>query len=148
MAGDERSPIADRGTAPAPAPLVLDASVLIAHLDARHTHHQRAGALLETAVAAPLGASTVTIAEVLVGPARAGRLEEARAALTRLGLREIGLGEEAAPRLATIRAETGLKLPDCCVLLAGEDGEARGVASFDDRLSAVAAGMGLHRPEG
>lgn len=124
--------------------IVVDASVLIAHLDARDTHHQKAEALLEAAAATPLGANTITIAEVLVGPARARRLEEASAALARLGLREIGLGEGAAPRLATMRAQTGLKLPDCCVLLAAEDEEAEGVASFDNRLAAVVAPMGLH----
>jgi predicted nucleic acid-binding protein len=42
-----------------------------------------------------------------------------------------------------MRAQTGLKLPDCCVLLAAEDEEAQGVASFDDRLAAVVAPMGL-----
>lgn len=128
--------------------IVVDASVLIAHLDARDTHNQKAAALLEAAVAEPLGASAITIAEVLVGPVRAGRLEEASAALTRLGLHEIGLGEGAAARLATMRARTRLKLPDCCVLLAAEDREAEEVASFDNRLAAVAAAMGLRLLEG
>jgi len=128
--------------------IVVDASVLIAHLDARDTHNQKAEALLEAAGAKPLGASAITIAEVLVDPVRAGRLEEASAALTRLGLHEIGLGEGAAPRLAKMRARTRLKLPDCCVLLAAEDREAEEVASFDNRLAAVAAAMGLRLLEG
>ena len=51
---------------------------------------------------------------------------------------EIPLGADAPTRLARLRAETGLKLPDCCVLLAAQDASASSVLSFDDRLSAAA----------
>lgn len=122
--------------------IVLDASVLIGHLDARDPHHERATALLETSDAEPLGASTITLAETLVAPARAKRLEEAKAALGRLGVAELGLGEDAAARLAKLRAETGLKLPDCCVLAVAQQHEGS-VASFDGDLSKVAQGLGL-----
>jgi predicted nucleic acid-binding protein len=45
-------------------------------------------------------------------------------------------------RLALLRAETGLKLPDCCVLLAAEQSGAA-VATFDDRLAGAVTRRGL-----
>jgi predicted nucleic acid-binding protein len=122
--------------------IVLDASVLIGHLDGSDAHHARARALLEKTGPQPLGASTITLAETLVAPARAGRLKEARAALERLGVGELRLGEDAPERLAQLRAEAGLKLPDCCVLLTAQ--EHRGaVASFDAELIRTAEALGL-----
>lgn len=125
--------------------IVADASVLIAHLDENDAHHERAAALLLDAAEDALAASPITIAEVLVGPARAGRLDAAHAALSRLGLREIAIGADAAARLATLRAESGLKLPDCCVLLAAQDAPAQGLLSFHDRLVAAARRLGVAR---
>lgn len=123
--------------------IVADASVLIAHFEDADEHHEAAADLLLEVADLQLGASSITVAEVLVGPARTGRLEHARGALRALGVTEIPLGSGAAPRLATLRAETGLKLPDCCVLLAAEEMSARRLASFDARLIGVAAGLGL-----
>lgn len=122
--------------------IVLDASVLIAHLDGRDPHHAKAGALLAGSGAAPLGASAITLAETLVAPARVRRLEEAQAALERLGVGELSFGEGAPGRLAQLRAATGLKLPDCCVLAAAQS-HAGAVASFDARLVAAAGELGL-----
>jgi predicted nucleic acid-binding protein len=122
--------------------IVLDASVLIGHLDGADPHHAKARALLEKSDAEPLGASAITLAETLVAPARTGRLKEAQTALERLGVSELGLGEDAPGRLAKLRAEVGLKLPDCCVLLAAQ--EHRGtVASFDAELVRTAEALGL-----
>jgi len=122
--------------------IVLDASVLIGHLDAHDSHHERASALLEASGAEPLGASAITLAETLVAPARAKRLDEARAALERLGIEELGLGTDTPVRLAELRAETGRKLPDCCVLaVALEHGGS--VASFDGGLRKAASKLGL-----
>jgi toxin FitB len=116
--------------------IVLDASVLIAHLDRGDSHHERAQQLLLLAVDQELAASTVTLAEVLVAPARAGQLDRASAALDELGVRAVQLDAGAHVRLATLRAATGLKLPDCCVLLAAEQVHGS-LATFDDRLAAV-----------
>lgn len=122
--------------------IVLDASVLIAHLDGRDAHHDRARRLIEETGAEPLGASEITLAETLVAPARADRLEDARSALDLLGVGELALGDDAAARLARLRADTGRKLPDCCVLLAaGENGGT--VASFDSDLIVTAREIGL-----
>lgn len=118
--------------------IVVDASVLIAHLDASDALHDRADEALLATAEQPLGCSPITLAEVLVGPARAGRLRDARTAVADLGVVEIPLGDDAAARLADLRAETALKLPDCCVLLAAEDGHAETVLTFDDRLARAA----------
>jgi len=63
---------------------------------------------------------------------------EGRTAVTDLGVGEIPLGDDAAARLATLRAETALRMPDCCVLLATEDARAEAVLTFDDRLARAA----------
>ena len=123
--------------------IVVDASVLIAQLDERDAHHERAHDRLLELAAQSLGASPITTAEVLVGPARQGRLEEARAALMTLGVTEIAFGAEASTRLAVLRAETQLKLPDCCVLLAAQESGAQGLFTFDEQLAATASRLGL-----
>lgn len=119
----------------------LDASVLIAHFDSEDLHHDRAGRVLD--VAGGLRASVVTLAEVLVTPTRRGALETARSDLARLGVEEVAFGRHASLRLAALRAQTRLKLPDCCVLLAARDAGADTIATFDDRLGAAAEGLGL-----
>lgn len=124
--------------------IVLDASVLIAHFDATHSHHDRADELLLQAIdeEQPLAASPITLAEVLVGPARAGRLDQATTALDQLQVCPVALPQDAPLRLAMLRAATSLTMPDCCVLLAADQaGEA--VATFDDRLADVASSHGL-----
>jgi predicted nucleic acid-binding protein len=118
--------------------IVVDASVLIAHLDEHDALHDRAVEALLASAEQPLACSPITLAEVLVGPARAGRLPDARSAISGLGVAEIPLGDDAAGRLAELRAETALKMPDCCVLLAAEDGQAEAVLTFDDRLARAA----------
>ena len=121
--------------------IVLDASVLIAHFDATDAHHEAARALLLGAGDEPLGASLLTLAEVLVGPARAGQLDRATVALHQLDVTGLPLQEDAPVRLAVLRAETGLRLPDCCVLLAAEQAHAT-LATFDDRLATAASERG------
>ncbi len=122
--------------------IVLDASVLIAHLDAADAHHERAGALLLDIADEPLGASPLSLAEVLVGPARAGQLDRATAVLRQLHVTGVRLGEDAPTRLAVLRVGTGLRLPDCCVLLAAEQTHGA-VATFDARLAAAARERGF-----
>ena len=122
--------------------IVLDASALIAHLDGDDSFHEAAEELLLARAEDHFAASTTSIAEVLVGPARGGRLAEAERALRRLEVEEVGLGEGAAVRLAGLRASTGLQLPDCCTLLATES-MAGEVATFDRRLASAARMLGL-----
>lgn len=122
--------------------IVLDASVLIAHFDTRDAHHDRAFELLSGMSDEPLAASAVTLAEVLVAPARARAVERANAALRRLGVDALPVGADAPAQLATIRAATGLKLPDCCVLYAAEEVGAT-IATFDNRLAVAARARGI-----
>jgi predicted nucleic acid-binding protein len=88
------------------------------------------------------GISPLTLAEALVGPARLGKLDAAQKAIRELGVAAVALSEQAPARLAAMRASTRLRLPDCCVLLAAETAQAQ-VATFDDRLAAAAADLGL-----
>jgi predicted nucleic acid-binding protein len=118
--------------------IVLDASVLIGHLDGRDPHHGRARELLTAHAGSELGASAISLAETLVGPARSGKLDLARDALSQLAVEELAFGQDASTRLATLRAETGLKLPDCCVLLAAQDHDGI-LASFDHDLCRYAS---------
>lgn len=114
--------------------IVLDASVLIAYLDAEDHHHSSAEALLAQEIDDDFAANSLTLAEVLVAPARQGdRLDSVREALADLEVRELAFPAGSAVKLAWLRASTGLKMPDCCVLLAAEEEQAR-VASFDHRL--------------
>jgi predicted nucleic acid-binding protein len=123
--------------------IVLDASVLIAHLDERDAQHERAADVLLASADHPLGASAITLAEVLVGPARHERLETAEAALRTLVVDPIPLGDDAPARLARLRATTGLRLPDCCVIKAAQDVGASSILTFDDRLAREAAALGF-----
>lgn len=122
--------------------IVLDASVLIAHLSERDVHHERAVHLLEESAGETLAANTVSLGEALVEPAEKGKLRETRAAIERLGVTELPFGADAHVRLAELRAKTGRKLPDCCVLLAAK--EIGGVvASFDSALIEAAKSLNL-----
>lgn len=113
---------------------VVDASVLIAWLDADDSHHDRAVAVLEECADEPLAASVVTLAETMVGPARAGRLAEVGLAIERLGVRSVAVPPDAAAELASLRTVTNLRMPDCCVILAGRMVEGQ-VLTFDGRLA-------------
>lgn len=122
--------------------IVLDACVLIAHLDGEDAHHHRAVRLLADTGDVPLAACVLTIGEVLVGPARIRRRRAAQDALDTLGLRPLDLPATAAGALADLRATTRLKMPDCCVLHTAETHGAQ-LATFDDRLIRAATDRGV-----
>jgi len=125
--------------------IVLDATVLIGHLNPQDAHHSRAAELLAAIdVDEALGTPVLTLAEVLAGPARAGEryLEIARRAIRRLKVEEIGWGEDAAVRLARLRATTRLKMPDC-VVLAAADMVGGAIATFDKALADAASHRGV-----
>ncbi len=123
---------------------VLDASVLLAHFDDTDPHSEAAAAIL--ADADELAASTITLAEVLVGAARAGRLDEQLAAIAQLQIIELPLKHGAAAALARLRADTGLRMPDCCVLHAALSSGAEVLATRDAQLARAAAAHGLEIP--
>ena len=118
--------------------IVLDASVLIGFLDSEDNHHAAAQQLLTQAVDDDLAVNSLTLAEVLVAPVRDNRLDAILAALHALEVQELNFPADTAVRLAQLRVTTGLKMPDCCVLLAAEEAAAS-VASFDEGLAQAAA---------
>lgn len=123
--------------------IVTDACVLIAFLDSSDALHEQARSFMRDIAGQERGASTVTIAEVLVGPTRSGQLAEAEDVLRALRLHEITFRVDAPFRLAELRASTQLKLPDCCVLFAAQDSRADAVATFDRRLRKVVEDHGF-----
>lgn len=127
--------------------IALDASVLIGFLDGADPHHSRAEEALIAHADERFCASTVTLAEVLVGPARQGAAQAIRDVFAALEIApvEVGAGDELA--LADLRARTTTKLPDCCVLLAARR-EGAGVLSFDATLRRAASEVGIAVADG
>jgi len=93
--------------------IVLDASVLIAYLDADDSQHAAAETLLVREIADDFAANPLTLAEVLVVPARDGRLDPVLSVLRDVGVEPLAFPADTAVRLAQLRAATGLKMPDC-----------------------------------
>ncbi|GAC1443335.1 MAG: hypothetical protein NVS3B26_08990 [Mycobacteriales bacterium] len=122
--------------------IVLDASVLIGFMFEQDDHHGAAVSLLRIAAGTPLGVSQLTLAEVLVVPTRLHRPDAAEQMLADLGVTEAPLPSGASRRLAQLRVETGLKLPDCCVLLTAQT-VSGSLATFDERLARESASRGI-----
>lgn len=122
--------------------IVVDASVLIAHLNPRDVHHEAATQLLLTAASEALLAHTITLAEVLVGGVRVGREAQLCTDLESIGIRAADHDDLEPLRLARLRASSGLKLPDCCVLDAALENSAS-LATFDVALAAAARERGV-----
>lgn len=125
--------------------IVLDAGVLIGFLEPADAHHERAVALLADA-GEPLLVHPITLAEVLVGPARAHREVELDEDLRGLGVQTATIGADEPVLLARLRADTRLQMPDVCVLATALALDAP-LATFDTRLAAAALAHGvLHQP--
>lgn len=142
--------------------IVLDASVLIAFLDPADRHHVAAVDIIVRGPE-PFLVHELTLAEVLVAPARKRRDEAMLLDLHGIGVRAMSLGDGGALLVARVRARTGLKMPDACVVATALQLEARHdepagigphladperagatVATFDARLAAAARSLGLH----
>ncbi|SHJ95777.1 Predicted nucleic acid-binding protein, contains PIN domain [Tessaracoccus bendigoensis DSM 12906] len=113
--------------------ITLDAGVLIALLDANDAHHETADSLIRAHLADDMFISPLNLAEVLVKAVQQGRDAQLMDDITSLGVRAVSLPDDAPLRLARLRAQLRLKLPDCCVLLADEQTGAP-IASFNQRL--------------
>lgn len=112
--------------------IVLDASVVIAHLDPNDGLHSAATEALLEYAADDLRLPASAYAESLVDPARKGRLDEARRAIGELHLQIVPLDGAQAERAANLRArERGLRLPDALVLACGEQLSADVVVTAD-----------------
>ncbi len=123
--------------------IVLDACVVIAHLAGEDAHHERATRLLASLAGQPKTMSVLTRAQVLVAPTRAGRRRAAEDILDQLSIDTWELPRDAAGQLAELRAHTGLRMPDCCVLLTAEINGPAELATFDERLARAAAERGI-----
>ena len=97
--------------------IVLDASVVIAQRDSTDAHHSAARKALAEAAAGDLRLPASAFSEVLVGPARRGTLDRARAGIEALGLRVEPISPEIAEEAARLRGRhIALRLPDALVL--------------------------------
>lgn len=120
--------------------LILDASVLIGLLDTADTHHGRAIDDVEAAdhEGRRLLLPASAYSETLVAFARARRLEEARRAITAMGITVVSLTDAIAERAAELRARhTRLRVPDAIVLATAQE-MGGDLLSYDRRLSRLA----------
>ncbi len=122
--------------------IVLDASVLVAHLSPLDAHHAAATQLLLDTADTSLMVHPITLAEVLVGGAKVGRGAEMLADLKAAGITLAPRDDDEPLRLAELRATTGLKLPDCCVLDSAQANAAQ-LATFDKALMTAASRQGV-----
>jgi predicted nucleic acid-binding protein len=112
--------------------VVLDASVLIGHLDSRDRHHDACVQALRTYASHELRAPASAYAETLVRPAAVGKLAEARAALEKLAVSVGSVDAACAERAAELRASRRpLRLPDALVLAYAEIAGAEVVLTTD-----------------
>jgi predicted nucleic acid-binding protein len=120
--------------------LILDASVLIGLLDTADTHHDRAIDDVEAAdrEGRQLLLPASAYSETLVAFARAHRVEEARRAITAMGISIVSLTDTIAERAAELRARhSRLRLPDAFVLATAQE-MGGSLLSYDRKLSQLA----------
>lgn len=123
------------------AVIVADANVMIAAANPADVHHHRARTILLEHGGAGVVLHSLTMAEVLVGPARAGQQEAAHAAYLAAGVHSSATTDPTPTALARVRATTALKMPDACVLATAEHASAP-LATFDARLARAATARG------
>lgn len=122
--------------------IAFDAGVLIALFDANDAHHRAAEEIFVANPAEPMTIGPINQAEVLVRAAGENCDQQMLADLRALGITTTALPDDAATRLARLRANTRAKMPDCCVLLTAEQTTAR-VATLDEGLKDSAHSIGL-----
>jgi predicted nucleic acid-binding protein len=119
--------------------IVVDASIVIAVLDPGDALHPVAVPLMRSHAGDDLRLPVSAYAEVLVGPARSGRLAEAKARMARLILSIEPITQPIAERAAAIRARhPGVKLPDALVLAVGDELNAAAVLTGDSSWRRIA----------
>jgi len=111
--------------------IVLDASVVISLLESGHVHANEAAEIMDTEEELIL--HPLTLSEILVGAIRNGSEQKVLSAIDRIGIETWVPDPDHARRIARLRAETNLKLPDACVLDTALTRNAS-LATFDERL--------------
>lgn len=96
--------------------VVLDASALIALVDSRDTHHHWALDMFRDTASFELQMSSLTQAEAMVHPARAGQLQKFQKMIKSLGVEITSIESSDSASLANLMAKTSLKMPDVAVL--------------------------------
>lgn len=117
---------------------VVDASLLIALLDANDAHHERATATLADPRLEGIIVPASAYAETLVGPSRRGpaAVRAVDELLSDLAAEVAPISREVARRAAQLRAaHPPLRLPDALVLATGDVLEATTIVTTDRRWS-------------
>lgn len=122
--------------------IVADANVVIAATNPADAHHERARTILLEDGGDGVVLHSLTMAEVLVGPARAGEQDRAYAAFAAAGIRSSSATDPGPTALALVRASAALKMPDACVLATAEHLSVP-LATFDARLAREATARGV-----
>ncbi|MGH3829412.1 MAG: type II toxin-antitoxin system VapC family toxin [Pseudonocardiaceae bacterium] len=117
--------------------ITLDASLVIAHLYPHDLHHQAATEYLRGSAEQEFIIHSLNLAEVLVGGVKIGRGQEMLTDLEAIGIHVADRQDGEPLRLANLRASSGLKLPDCCVLDTALT-TASTLATLDDALAKAA----------
>ncbi len=114
--------------------IIADASWIVALRDPEDRHHGAAVAVNQEVGDESVLLHPVTFAECLVAPAKLGTVVGAAADL-RAAFEVIEVDRDAPLRWASLRAETGLRLPDAIILDTALRQRARAIATFDDKLA-------------
>ncbi|MBE1874795.1 type II toxin-antitoxin system VapC family toxin [Myceligenerans pegani] len=122
--------------------IVADANIVIAASRPEHVHHGEATRIVVEHGRDGIVLHSLTMAEVLVGPAKSGAQVEARQKLQEAGFGLSPEGDPSPEELALVRATAALKMPDACVLATAERLKAD-VATFDARLAREARARGV-----
>jgi predicted nucleic acid-binding protein len=112
--------------------IVLDASVVIALLDPADPLHSGMTAALRRHAGDDLKIPASAYSESLVGPARRGRMKEAKAAVGALLAEVVFLSDHVAEEAADLRARhPKLRLPDALVIATGNVLDADAILTGD-----------------
>ena len=122
--------------------IILDATFLIAFLDEHDPHHRDSKDLIEANFVEGFAVSAVTLAEVLVHPAKAGKEDRALSSIRRLGVKTIGVEPDGGMSIAHLRANHAIRMPDALVLHCALSTGSR-IATFDRGLETAAHEAGL-----
>lgn len=126
--------------------IVLDASIVIALLDADDAHHAAADHLLREHLGEGFAMSALTLAEVLVRPVQTESAERVETALRALGVSVLPVASDDALPLARVRATTGVRMPDAVVLHTAQVAGGA-LATADRALADAARGRGVRTLE-
>ena len=121
---------------------VIDAGALIALYDPDDAHHPWAISVFAETSNYELAMSPLTMAEVMVYPAKEGALENFKSGIQGLGVLIKPLDAADSEQLALLRSSSGLKMPDVVVLQLAQKTSAS-VITTDYQVSKIARSLGL-----